>query len=54
MCAAWPAHAVSRAMVSSSPGSRVSALGGALEAPVGTGHSIRCPCADLLPSPVWL
>ncbi len=54
MCAAWPAHAVCRLMACSSPGSCVSALGCAREAPPDSGHSIRRTCAALLPSPDWL
>ena len=48
-----PAHASMCSMASASPGSCVSALGGAFEEAAERGHSIKRACAAF-GSPVWL
>jgi len=53
MWAICPAHASMRSMASASPGSCVSALGGAFEEAAERGHSIKRTCAAFC-SPVWL
>lgn len=53
MWAICPAHASMCSMASASPGSCVSALGGAFEEAAERGHSIKRTCAAF-GSPVWL